>query len=97
MELSAEEVRKIAELAKLDLTDAEVTLYASQLSDILGYFRALQEVDTSHIAPTASVLPLKNVFRADEAAPALTTDQATANGADIVGNQFRVNAVLDNE
>ena len=65
MELSHDEVRRIAELAKLDLTDDEVTLYAGQLSKILDYFRKLQELDTSNISPTASVLPLKNVMRED--------------------------------
>ncbi len=97
MQLSHDEVRKIADLAKLDLTDDEVALYASQLSSILGYFRKLQEVDTSHIAPTASVLPLKNIFRADEPAPPLTPEQATANAYDKYDGQFRVSAILDND
>ena len=72
VELTPEEVRNIAELAKLDLTADEVALYAGQLSDILGHFERLQELDTSHIAPTASVLPLKNVLRADVAAAPLS-------------------------
>ncbi len=97
MELSKEEVRKIAALAKLELTDDEVTLYAGQLSSILQYFRKLQEVDTSHIPPTASVLPLKNVFRADDPAPALPVDEVLANAPDAYEGQFRVSAVLDNE
>jgi hypothetical protein len=53
MQLSHEEVRKIAELAKLELTEDEVRLYAGQLSAILGYFRDLQTLDTSAIPPTA--------------------------------------------
>lgn len=97
MELSHEEVRKIAELAKLDLTDDEVALYANQLSSILGYFRKLQELDTSKIPPTASVLPLKNVFRADEVANTLTPEQAVSNAHDALGTQFRVSAILDGE
>jgi aspartyl-tRNA(Asn)/glutamyl-tRNA(Gln) amidotransferase subunit C len=97
VELSHEEVRKIAELAKLDLTDDEVALYARQLSSILEYFRKLQELDTSKIPPTASVLPLTNVFRLDEAGATLTPEQATRNAHDSLGNQFRVSAILDNE
>lgn len=97
MELSYEEVRKIAELAKLDLTEDEVKLYAGQLSHVLGYFTRLQEVDTSHIPPTASVLPLKNVMRADVAAPALSPEQVIANAPDSDDNQFRVNAVFGDE
>ena len=95
MELSHDEVRKIAELAKLELTDDEVTLYAGQLSSILQYFRKLQELDTSHIPPTASVLPLTNVFRRDEPGAPLTPEQVVANAVDAVDGQFRVSKVLD--
>ncbi|MEP7290694.1 MAG: Asp-tRNA(Asn)/Glu-tRNA(Gln) amidotransferase subunit GatC [Chloroflexota bacterium] len=97
MELSHDEVRKIAELAKLELTDAEVALYAGQLSDVLQYFQRLQAVDTSHIPPTASVLPLKNVFRPDVPAPALSPEQVVANAADSLDNQFRVHAVFGDD
>jgi aspartyl-tRNA(Asn)/glutamyl-tRNA(Gln) amidotransferase subunit C len=97
VELSHDEVRKIAELAKLDLTDDEVALYAGQLSSVLQYFQRLQEIDTSHIAPTASVLPLKNVFRPDVANAALSPEEVVANAADALDNQFRVNAVFDDE
>jgi aspartyl-tRNA(Asn)/glutamyl-tRNA(Gln) amidotransferase subunit C len=95
MELSHDEVRKIAELAKLALSDDEIKLYAGQLSSILGYFRKLQAVDTSQIAPTASVLPLKNVLRADDPQPALSVDEVIANAADSFAGQFRVRAVFD--
>jgi aspartyl-tRNA(Asn)/glutamyl-tRNA(Gln) amidotransferase subunit C len=97
VELSHEEVRKIAELAKLDLTDDEVALYAGQLSGILNYFQRLQQLDTSHIEPTASVLPLKNVFRKDEATPPLTPEQVVKNAPDKLGNQFRVSTILGDE
>jgi aspartyl-tRNA(Asn)/glutamyl-tRNA(Gln) amidotransferase subunit C len=97
MELSHEEVRRIAELAKLDLSDDEVALYAGQLSHILQYFQRLQAVDTSHIPPTASVLPLKNVLREDVAAAPLSPEQVIANASDADENQFRVSAVLGEE
>lgn len=97
MELSREEVRKIAELAKLDLSDAEVDLYAGQLSSILGYFRRLQELDTSQIPPTASVLPLQNVFRDDTPKPALSPDEVVANAQSSRGSQFLVSNILDND
>ena len=97
MELSHQEVRRIAELAKLDLTDEEVTLYAGQLSHVLGYFQRLQELNTAHIAPTASVLPLTNVMRPDEPAPPLSPEDVIANAPDALDNQFRVNAVFGDE
>jgi aspartyl-tRNA(Asn)/glutamyl-tRNA(Gln) amidotransferase subunit C len=95
MAISHEDVRAIAELAKLELNDNEVALYAGQLSDILGYFERLQELDTSHIEPTASVLPLKSVMRDDVAGEPLTPEEVIANAPDSLANQFRVNAVLD--
>lgn len=97
MELSRDEVRKIAELAKLDLTDDEVVLYAGQLSKILEHFQRLQQVDTSHIEPTASVLPLKNVMRPDIAGTPLAPEQVVANAPQAEYNQFVVSAVLDDE
>ena len=97
MGLSHEEVRRIAELAKLDLTEDEVALYAGQLSNILDYFQRLQAIDTSQIPPTASVLPLKNVLRADVAREPITPEQAVANASDAFENQFRVSAVLGEE
>ncbi|MBC6937341.1 MAG: Asp-tRNA(Asn)/Glu-tRNA(Gln) amidotransferase subunit GatC [Chloroflexi bacterium] len=95
MELSHDQVRWIAELAKLDLTDQEVALYAGQLSYILQYFERLQALDTSAVEPTASVLPLKNVLRPDAVTPPLTPEQVIANAPDSDGSQFRVSAVLD--
>jgi aspartyl-tRNA(Asn)/glutamyl-tRNA(Gln) amidotransferase subunit C len=94
MELSHDTVRAIADLAKLELSDDEVGLYAGQLSNILGYFEKLQALDTSHIAGTASVLPLKNVLRPDVAQPPLSPEQAVANAPDAQDYQFRVSAVL---
>ncbi len=95
--LTLEDVRAIAELAKLDLSEAELATYTAQLSQILDYFRLLQEVDTSHIAPTASVLPLHTVLRADTPAPALAPEVAVKNAPDAEENQFKVNVVLGDE
>ena len=97
MELSREEVGRIAELAKLELTAAEIDLYAGQLTPILQYFERLQALDTSQIPPTASVLPLINVLRMDAATQAITPAQAIANAPDKEDDQFRVSAVLGEE
>lgn len=97
VELTHDEVRTIAELAKLDLTDDEIALYAGQLSEVFNYFQRLQELDTSHIEPTASVLPLQNVLREDVPGQPLTPEDAVANAPDSDDNQFRVSAVLGDE
>lgn len=95
MKLDRAMVEHIADLAKLDLTDDEIELYAGQLSAILEYAERLQALDTDAIPPTASVLPLRNVMRDDKARPSLPRDEALANSADAAEGQFRVEAVLE--
>lgn len=95
MHLTLDEVRHVAELAKLRLTDAEIAQYAEQLSAILDYAQILQAVDTSNVPPTPYVLPLENVMREDEAAPGLTNEAALANAPDHEDGFFRVRAVFD--
>ena len=94
MRLTLDEVRHVAELAKLRLTDEEVAEYAGQLSDILDYAERLHEVDTSHVPPTPYPLPLANVLRDDEPSECLTNEQAMANAPDSAGGFFRVRAVF---
>ena len=94
--LSGDDVRAIADLARLELSEDDIARYQQQLSDILDYFQKLEELDTSHIDPTSSVLPLTNVMREDKATPALSIDEAIANAPASDGEQFQVSAVLDN-
>lgn len=93
-QLSVEDVRAIADLARLELSDTDIEKYAQQLSQILDYFQLLQEVDTSDVSPTASVLPLRSVMREDNPAPALDPNDAIANAPISEANQFKVSAVL---
>lgn len=95
--LSNEEVRAIAELAKLAMTDDEVAMYAEQLSEILDYFQLLQSVDTSGVDAMASVLPHRNVLREDAAPQALNPQDAIANAPSAEAQQFKVSAVLGDE
>ncbi len=95
MSLTTQDVRHVAELAKLKLTDAEVDQFAQQLSAILDYAGILQQVDTSHVPPTPYVLALQNVMRDDVAAPSLPNDTALANAPDADDGFFRVRAVFE--
>jgi aspartyl-tRNA(Asn)/glutamyl-tRNA(Gln) amidotransferase subunit C len=67
MQLSKEEIQHIAKLARLDLTDAELEKYGSQLSSVLSYIDQLKEVDVKGVEPTAQVSGLTNVTRQDVA------------------------------
>lgn len=65
MSLTREQVTHIADLARLELTDAEVETFTRQLSDILAYVDRLQTVDTSNVPPTTQVTGLHDVTRTD--------------------------------
>jgi len=93
--LTPKEVQHVARLARLALTPDEIQQYTADLSAILDYAQQLQEVDTDHIHPTASVLPLRNVMRPDEARPGLDPDDALSNAPAQQDGYFKVNAVLE--
>jgi aspartyl-tRNA(Asn)/glutamyl-tRNA(Gln) amidotransferase subunit C len=95
MHLTTDEVRHVAELAKLRLTEAEIRQYAEQLSAILDYAEMLQAVDTSHVPPTPYVLPLANVLAEDTPRPSLSNEEALANAPDAANGFFRVAAVFE--
>jgi aspartyl-tRNA(Asn)/glutamyl-tRNA(Gln) amidotransferase subunit C len=95
MSLTRAEVQHIAELAKLQLTEAEETLYQEQLSDILNYIQRLNTLDTGAIPPTATVLPLRSVMRDDVPRPSLPVDEVLANAPARAGDSFEVRVILE--
>jgi aspartyl-tRNA(Asn)/glutamyl-tRNA(Gln) amidotransferase subunit C len=95
MELSSAEVEHVAELAKLGLTEEEKKKFCGQLSAILEYAEMLQKLDTEAIPPTATVLPLLSVMRADEVAPSFSQEDILANAPDAAEGCFRVRAILE--
>jgi len=95
MTLTEDEVKHIALLARLDLSDEEITKYREQLSSILDYAASLQKVDTTGIPPTSSVLPARSVMREDVSRPGLATKTAMQNAPRQELNQFRVPPVLE--
>jgi aspartyl-tRNA(Asn)/glutamyl-tRNA(Gln) amidotransferase subunit C len=95
VKLTLAEVEHIAELARLSLSDDEKTLYQEQLSAILEYAERLQALDTSAIPPTATVLPLRSVTRADEPRDSMSREDVLANAPQVEADSFRVQAVMD--
>jgi aspartyl-tRNA(Asn)/glutamyl-tRNA(Gln) amidotransferase subunit C len=94
--LTREQVQHIAELARLKLTEAEIVKMTEQLSAILDYAARLNELDTDAISPTASVVPLSNVMRADEVQDSLPRQDVLANAPDKDDKSefFRVKAIF---
>jgi aspartyl-tRNA(Asn)/glutamyl-tRNA(Gln) amidotransferase subunit C len=95
MPIRLEDVRHIAQLARLELTPEEEARFCEQLSAVLDYAAELQKVDTSTIAPTATVLPLRSVLRDDVPRPSVRREVLLANAADQEAGCFKVPAVLD--
>ena len=73
------DVSYIANLARIQLTDEETTLFQGQLNQVLEYVEQLGELDVSNVEPTAHAVPLMNVLRADELGASLDNDLVTAN------------------
>lgn len=93
-ELTREEVRKVALLGRLKLSDAELEDYASKLGQILGYVEMLSELDTEEVEPLVHAIELSNVFRPDEVQPSLPREQALANAPKTDGRFFLVPQIL---
>ena len=92
--LGREEVQKVALLARLQLTDAELETMTNQLGSIVAYVQQLEELDTDEVEPMAHAAELVNVFADDEVRPSLPREQALANAPKRDNQCFRVPAVL---
>ena len=95
MSLTAEQVRWVAHLGRLELSDADLETMTRQLSAIVDYVNQLQQVNTDGVEPLAHAVELQNVFRDDEPAPSLPADAALANAPQRRGDFYGVPAVLD--
>lgn len=95
--LTRADVLKVAALARLKLTDAEVDDCTSKLGSVLAYIDSLSEVNTDDIEPMVHAVELSNVFRADEVKPSLPREAALSNAPKTDGQFFLVPQILDAE
>ncbi|MFL5242992.1 MAG: Asp-tRNA(Asn)/Glu-tRNA(Gln) amidotransferase subunit GatC [Gemmataceae bacterium] len=95
MSLSVEDARWVAQLARLQLSDADLETMTRQLAAIVDYVNQLKQVNTDGVEPLYHALPIHNVFREDEPRPSLPSDEALANAPDRRGDFYGVPAVLD--
>lgn len=79
MSLTADEVRHIALLSRLELSDAEVEKYTRELGHILAYVDQLNELDVEGVEPMTHAIPMSNVFREDTVGESLDVDAALSN------------------
>ena len=93
--IDVEQVRKVAKLARLDLTEQEIGEFTDQLISILGYVEKMNELDTAEVQPLAHCLEVSNVFREDVVKESLGTDKTLANAPERDGEFFKVPKILD--
>ena len=89
------EVKKVAKLSRLELSEAEVEEFTGQLSAILEYVEKMNELDTANVEPLAHCLPISNVFRRDSVKESLGTEKALSNAPQRDGEFFKVPKILD--
>lgn len=89
------DVKYVAHLARLNLTPAEEQKLSTQLGNILGYIEKLNELDVSHVEPTAHAVPLVNVTRADEVRPSISNDEALCNAPSKANGLFIVPKIVE--
>jgi aspartyl-tRNA(Asn)/glutamyl-tRNA(Gln) amidotransferase subunit C len=94
MSISRQDIEKVALLARLQLTEDELSKMTTELAQIVGYVDQLGEVNTDGIEPVAHAIEIKNVFRDDAVAPSLPRDEALANAPHHDDRGYLVPAVL---
>ena len=97
MALSPDDVAALARLARIELTDEELTHLAPQLDVILESVASVSDVATADIPPTSHALPLTNVFCEDVVRPSLPVDDVLAGAPAAEQDRFRVPRILGEE
>jgi aspartyl-tRNA(Asn)/glutamyl-tRNA(Gln) amidotransferase subunit C len=95
--LTRNDVLKVARLARLKITDAEVDDYTEKLGNVLAYVDSLNEIETEDVEPMVHAVELSNVFRRDEVRPSLAREEALLNAPKTDGQFFLVPQILDAE
>jgi len=96
-EITPDLVRHLGVLARIQLSDEEVTRLTSELDAIVDNIAKVAQVATPDVPATSHPIPMQNVFRPDEVTETLTTAQALQNAPDADGSRFRVTAILGEE
>ncbi len=96
-DITREEVAHLADLARIDLSDAELDHLAPQLAVILDSIKSISEVAPEDIPPTSHALPLTNVFREDVRRPGLTAEEALSAAPQVEEQRFAVPRILGEE
>lgn len=92
--LTRDDVKHVATLARLTITEDEITTYWQELGAILGHANEISSIDTSNVEPTSHPLALENVFREDIPGEVLDRAEVLSQAPDQDGVRFRVPRIL---
>ena len=95
MSLTCKAVNYVADLARLEFSEAESLVMVKELELVLDYAETLSKVDTTKVEPTEYVLPMQNIFRKDEIKPGLSNEQALANAPESEAGCYKVPPVME--
>jgi aspartyl-tRNA(Asn)/glutamyl-tRNA(Gln) amidotransferase subunit C len=96
-EITPDLVRHLANLARIDVNDQEVELFAGQLGLIVDSMATIKAAVAGDVPATSHPIPMANVYREDIVEPSLTQEQALSAAPDSADGRFRVHAILDEE
>ena len=88
------DIARVANLARLSLTEDELETFGAQLGDILEHAERVQALPTEGVPPTSHPLPMVNAFRADEVGDCLVPESFLSEAPDVADGQFRVPRIL---
>lgn len=97
MKLTLDQVKKVAKLANLPITDEEAEKYSDQLSDILSYIDKLNQADTRGVEPTFNVTGSSNIMSDDIPTLSLSQEEALSNASLKRNGYFATKGVFENE
>lgn len=93
--ISTDEVKHVANLARLAVSDDEVQKFTKQLDAIITYAEQLNELDTENVEPTSHVLDMKNVMREDKAEEGLPQEEVLRNAPEHQDGQIKVPSIIE--
>ncbi|MBM7650194.1 aspartyl-tRNA(Asn)/glutamyl-tRNA(Gln) amidotransferase subunit C [Bacillus ectoiniformans] len=93
--ISEEQVKHVAHLARLAITEEEAQKFTTQLDAIITFAEQLNELDTTGVKPTSHVLDMKNVLREDKSEPGLSQEEVLKNAPDQANGQIRVPSIIE--
>lgn len=93
--ISVDQVKHVAHLARLAVTEDEAEKFTRQLDQIITFAEQLNELDTENVEPTSHVLDIRNVMREDVAKPGLPNDEVLKNAPEHQDSQIKVPSIIE--